>query len=297
VEFVLADEAGLHLDPEVPDRFPGVPCDATFSMNLPLLERARSQGVRTLLWGFGGDEMLSSGDADLADCVRRGAAALARPLVPGPLKAAVRFLRARRGRPRWIRSEFLRASGALDPLPEPERRFGCEAQERIYRGLSTGRTATLTLPGVDALAAAFDLEFRHPFLDRRLIEFVLGLPSARAELFAGKLLLREALPGILPEPIRARLDKTGFDPLLEHTFRRESDIIESLIRRSELALLGAVDKISLEKMFQQYRHRGSVVGEGAIASFLRAEMWLRGFHRRGRDYHGELRSDALEHAE
>jgi asparagine synthase (glutamine-hydrolysing) len=321
VEFVSADDAGLRLDPDAAQPFPGVPCDATFSMNFPMLERARSQGVRTLLWGFGGDEMLSSGDAYLADFVRRrrfraaaeavcdrvryggpmeiprSAAALARPLVPGPLKAAVRLLRPRPGRPRWVRPEFLRDSGALEPVSEPPPRFGCEAQERIYRSLGAGRTAALTLPAADALASAFDMEFRHPFLDRRLIEFVLGLPAARAEIFAGKLLLREALPGILPEIIRRRLDKADFGPVLERTFRGENDIIGSLIRRSELALLGAVDRNLLEKVFQQYLRHPSVAGEDAIASFLRVEMWFRGFHQRGGSHHGELRSHAVEPAE
>jgi asparagine synthetase B (glutamine-hydrolysing) len=196
-----------------------------------------------------------------------------------------------------LRSGFLRDSGALEPLPEPQPRFGCEAQERIYRSLGTGRTAAFTLPAVDALASAFDMEFRHPFLDRRLIEYVLGLPADRAELFAGKLLLREALPGLLPEPIRTRLDKTGFGPFLGYTFRRDGDILESLIRRSELALLGAVDRNSLARVFQHYRRRRSVAGEDAIASFLRAEMWFRGLQQRGRNHHGELWSHATEHAE
>lgn len=320
VEFVLADDAGLRLDPGVPEPFPGVPCDATFSMNFPMLERAKSQGVRTLLWGFGGDELLSSGDAYLADFVRRrrfraaaeavcdrvrqygpvelprSAAALARPLVPGPLKAAVRLLKSRGSRPRWIRPEFLRGSGALDPLPEPKPRFGCEAQELIYRTLSTGRLSALTLPGAAALASAFSMEFRHPFLDRRLIEYVLGLPAERAELFAGKLLLREALPGILPEAVRTRLDKTDFSPLIHCTIRGQSDIIGSLIRGSELALLGAVDRNSLEKVFQRYCDSRSAACGNAIASFLRAEMWLRGLHRRGRNHYGAFRSHAVEDA-
>jgi asparagine synthase (glutamine-hydrolysing) len=320
VEFVSADDAALPLDPDVPEPIAGVPCDPTFSMMFPLIERAKLQGARTLLWGFGGDELLSSGDAYLSDFVRgrrfhaaaaavgdrirhggvadlpRSAAALARPLIPGPLKAAARFFKACTERPGWIRPEFLRDCGADAALAEPAPRFGCEAQERIYRSLSTGRTAALTLPAVDALASAYSLEFRHPFLDRRLIEFVLGLPATHAELFAGKLLLREALPGILPEPIRTRLDKTGFGPVLDRTFRKQNDVIRSLIHQSELARLGAVDRSLLYKVFQRYRDRRSAASANAVASFLRAEMWLRGFHQR-RNHYGELWNHAVKHIE
>jgi asparagine synthetase B (glutamine-hydrolysing) len=277
--------------------------------------------MRTLLWGFGGDEMLSSGDAYLADIVRRrrfraaaaavrerlryygpaelprSAAALARPLVPGPLRAAVRRLRSRRGRPSWIRPEFLRGCGALEPPREPRPRFGCEAQERIYRSLGSGRMAALTLPGVQALASAFSMEFRHPFLDRRLIEFVLGLPAERAEIFAGKLLLREALAGILPEPVRTRLDKADFGPLVDRAILRQSGIIGSLIRHSELALLGAVERNSLENAFRQYRDTHSSACGNEIASFLRAEMELRGLRQRGRNRNGTSRSHTVEYAE
>lgn len=240
VEFCFADRGAGSRSVQACDltQFPGVPCDASFSMNFDLLERARQQGTRVLLWGLGDDELLHSGDAYLSDFIcrgrlfsaaravsdrvrhsgisdlRRSGAACIRPLVPPRLRSALRRF-ARPKLPRWIREEFLRDARALAPPPELPRPFGCEAQEQIYRSLTTGRTAGCTLPGSDALAAAFDMEFRHPFFDRRVIEYVLGLPPARAEFFAGKLLLREALRGILPEAVRTRLDKTGFDPLVD----------------------------------------------------------------------------------
>ena len=58
---------------------------------------------------------------------------------------------------------------------------------------------------------AHSIESRVPFLDYRLVEFVLGLPD-QYKLFQGvtKRVLRDAMANILPEPIRQRSDKLGF---------------------------------------------------------------------------------------
>jgi asparagine synthase (glutamine-hydrolysing) len=301
------------------NQYPGVPCDATFSMNFDLLERARQQGTRVLLWGVGGDELLGSGDAYLSDFIRQGrfrsagqavsdrvrhsgisdlrrsGAACIRPLVPRRLRSGMRGL-VRRRLPRWIREDFLRDAGALEPQSEPPWRFGCEAQERIYRGLTTGRTAGYSLPASDAMAAAFDMEFRHPFFDRRLIEYVLGLPPARAEFFAGKLLLREALRGTLPESIRTRLDKTGFDPLVDRGLHLESGTISSLICGSELTRMGAIDGKALEDVFEVHSRQAgqcslrAANSRNGIASFLRAEVWLRAFRQQQRNQNAKHRN-------
>lgn len=71
------------------------------------------------------------------------------------------------------------------------------------------------LPGilrqVDRNSMAFSVEARVPFLDHRLVDFVMGLPSEFI-LRDGytKYALREALKGVIPEPIRLRRDKIGF---------------------------------------------------------------------------------------
>lgn len=58
---------------------------------------------------------------------------------------------------------------------------------------------------------AWSIESRVPFLDYRLVEFTFGLPD-EMKLDAGrtKVVLREALREILPEPIQNRRDKMGF---------------------------------------------------------------------------------------
>ena len=65
----------------------------------------------------------------------------------------------------------------------------------------------------DRNAMAFSVENRVPFLNPRLVEFVLGLPEEHfiSEDGTGKKLLRRAMQGVVPDVILGRRDKVGFD--------------------------------------------------------------------------------------
>jgi asparagine synthase (glutamine-hydrolysing) len=57
-------------------------------------------------------------------------------------------------------------------------------------------------------AAVFGIEERHPFTDRRLVEFCLALPEEQR--WRGttlKFVLREAMRGLLPESVRAKSEQ------------------------------------------------------------------------------------------
>lgn len=72
-----------------------------------------------------------------------------------------------------------------------------------------------TLPNLlhheDRNSMAFSLEARFPFLDFRLDEFLLSLPTSQL-ISQGwnKLILRQGLKGVLPDEIRLRKDKEGY---------------------------------------------------------------------------------------
>jgi asparagine synthase (glutamine-hydrolysing) len=71
----------------------------------------------------------------------------------------------------------------------------------------------------DKMTMAHALELRVPFLDHKLVEFTAGLP-AKFKLRGrwGKVLLREAMRGVLPEPILHRAKK-GFPVPTEQWLR------------------------------------------------------------------------------
>ena len=67
---------------------------------------------------------------------------------------------------------------------------------------------------LERCGAVYGIEFRHPFFDRRLVELALALPEEqRQQADAGKIVLRRALGGHLPAPVRERTSKVHYSEL------------------------------------------------------------------------------------
>jgi asparagine synthase (glutamine-hydrolysing) len=87
----------------------------------------------------------------------------------------------------------------------------------------------------DHLSMAHGVEVRSPFMDWRLVCFLFSLP-ATAKIGGGftKRILRDALKGILPEPIRTRTRKLGFPNLAEAwTSPRAQGFIRDVVHSAE----------------------------------------------------------------
>jgi asparagine synthase (glutamine-hydrolysing) len=138
------------------------------------------------------------------------------------LPAALRYpLRAMVGKetasPAWLDLQRLGAVPS-DPM-RGEAGPALSISELSYRHLTRGNLQML-LHWEDRDSMAHSIEARVPFLDHRLVEFVLGLPDA-CKLHRGvtKRVLREGLRGVLPEAIRTRMSKLGFVTPEEHWVR------------------------------------------------------------------------------
>ena len=79
------------------------------------------------------------------------------------------------------------------------------------RSLLLRRHLPMLLHNEDRNSMAHSVESRMPFLDYRLVELSLSLPD-EFKLYRGltKRVMRSAIQGIIPEPIRQRRDKIGF---------------------------------------------------------------------------------------
>jgi asparagine synthase (glutamine-hydrolysing) len=74
----------------------------------------------------------------------------------------------------------------------------------------------------------FDVEQRHPYRDRRLIEFILALPTFFLNSHGiHKYILRIAMSGILPDAIRTRDGKTDFNALFFRGIERENPLSQA----------------------------------------------------------------------
>jgi asparagine synthase (glutamine-hydrolysing) len=128
----------------------------------------------------------------------------------------------------------------------------------------------------DRNAMAFSLEIRHPFLDYRLLNFVLGLPL-EWQLRNGwtKSILRESLPE-LPAKIRWSPVKRGFSTPEQEWLRTEmTGLVQSLFTPSILEEMGLVNRTRFLEIFEAYRHGKTRVGHFDLERTIIAEMWAR----------------------
>ncbi|MBN2570208.1 MAG: asparagine synthase (glutamine-hydrolyzing) [Deltaproteobacteria bacterium] len=101
------------------------------------------------------------------------------------------------------------------PTPDDMDEFQAELYNEFFQS---------PLPGIlqqyDRCSMAHGVECRMPFMDYRLVEFVFSLPN-RARVGGGytKRVLREAMMGIVPESIRERKIKIGFNAPIVDWFR------------------------------------------------------------------------------
>jgi asparagine synthase (glutamine-hydrolysing) len=136
----------------------------------------------------------------------------------------------RSGFPQWLALEF-------------SRRTNLEARWKEHTGIPKSWMkhpihprghASLSLPEwtnmfeqENAGATGYPVEIRYPFLDLRVVNYLLALPPF--PWFFGKMLLREAMAGRLPERVRVR-PKTALqgDPLFEQLKRTGAERLKSM---------------------------------------------------------------------
>ncbi len=125
-----------------------------------------------------------------------------------------------------------------------------------------------SLPGLlrfeDRNSMSHSIEARVPFLDYRLVEFLFRLPdNFKINKVTTKYILREAMKGILPEPIRARKDKIGFmaAPRLTLSYVRNhyNDLIEN--------------QTDLEEQIFEPRGVKNLIENDASSNSLEFQLW------------------------
>jgi asparagine synthase (glutamine-hydrolysing) len=100
-----------------------------------------------------------------------------------------------------------------------EDRLRIKERDNLFRSLYMDFHFTqlpMNLRDFDRLSMAHGVEVRSPFMDWRLVAYTFSLPS-ESKIGGGftKRILRDALKGILPEPIRRRTRKLGFPNMAE----------------------------------------------------------------------------------
>jgi len=217
----------------------------TLQLELSTSRDAAGLGIRTLLSGWGGDELLVfNGRGYFADLLRRGrwitlqrefsargelrGGAVWKQWISSGLFPLLPTAIMRRLRPddfpppptlpASLRPEFAAALAGVEPLLWPELRERPGVRHMQIALLEHGHIA-YRLESWASHAASLGLTYAFPLLDRRIVEFALSIPDSLYFQNGWKrYLYRTAMEGILPD--RVRWHKMKEDPAMAEQSRR-----------------------------------------------------------------------------
>ena len=268
---------------------------------------ARELGIRVILDGMDGDLTVSYGLAYIPELLIRGRwmalhaelTNLARRMRSSPW-GVLRYEGLRRLAPEGLRRTWRRLRGH-NPYtwsrfttvnPEFARRIGLKERadalldqsmrpiftqrEEHRRHFASGLLAFSNEVG-DKVGAAFAVDHRHPFFDKRLVDFCLALPPHQ-KLNKGwdRVVMRRAMQGILPDSVRWRGDKSnlsgGFYRGLLETDR---SLLEEIILENPQVIQEYVDIPSLKEHYRVFLANQGGDDSLPVWSAVTLGLWLR----------------------
>ena len=292
--------------------------DALGNRHHEFMRAARERGVRLILGGHWGDQVLCDRSylVDLArrwrwitvwthlrelprwhaDVARPGfTRAFAREFLrhcsPRALLAMAKTIRTRTqstiaGAPAYS-AAFRQKAPALTSRPHRHSGSpGTAHAKALYAEVRNGYHV-LCMESSDKAAAMYGLEVAFPFLDRDLISFLMAIPG-EMQTWNGvpKALLREGLRAAVPASILARRDKGDYTDLMNDGAERDLDQVTDCVQTPGLAIaLGYVERETTIAELNRLQG-GMRAGDGRAAwglqELLSLELWLQVFFGNGR---------------
>src|SRR5487761_99405 len=254
-----------------------------------MMEQARAKGLTVLLTGQGTDEQLGGYNKYLyfylMDCVRRGhwlkgAATAARFGLRGTVFREFTFEEARRYLP-WLRQRGVRdyAGPALEHCTVADTGMAGSYAEREYLDVCR-YSVPMLLHYEDRMSMSHSREIRVPFLDYRIVEYLARVPVEQ-KLNRGwiKWILRQAIAGQVPEAIRWRKDKKGFNiPGKEWARSHFRDAFMARFSDDMLAgRLGLVRPAAVRHLYERWLAGDRSTAYKSVFSIYCLEVWLGAF--------------------
>lgn len=283
---------------------------ATWLSHFVLCEQMAALGFGGIFGGLGGDELnageyeyflfnfadlrLTGDEALLASEIARWAEHHDHPIYrkdAGVASAGLERLvdlgtpgrcivdRGRIGRYRSaVSREFFDIDEFEPVLDHPFRSF---LKNRTYQDLFR-ETAPCCLRAEDRHGSAFGLDHFDPFFDHRLVEFMFRVPG-RYKIRDGvtKILLREAMRGILPDETRTRIKKTGWNAPAHIWFSGAGlDVVRDLVASRAFRERGIYHLPEVERLIDEHERivRGNDARENHMMflwQLVNLELWLR----------------------
>lgn len=250
------------------------PKDEPFSASfLDFMQMAARRG-ETLFTGQGGDPLLRSSHDYFFDLLRRGRVlrfahdalgyALTRRKLPPLLLRSRIIKREPPAPPEWLHPHL--QERWRQPIPTTDARVHPFRNDAFRILAQTNWSAAFETwdPGVTHEPVALSI----PWLDQRVIEFLLALPPM--PFFADKDIVRRSMRGWLPDEIRLRPKTTLQGDPLDHLPEGEAERWIELIEKAPL-LDELVDR---RKLCMEVRHYRGRSGMRHVASAVALAAWL-----------------------
>jgi asparagine synthase (glutamine-hydrolysing) len=123
------------------------------------------------------------------------------------------------------------------------------------------------------------IESRMPFLDHRLVERTISLPSNQIiNKGTTKFILREAMKNTLPEAIRTRTDKVGFATPEGEWFRKEpfKQLILDILNSDSFASRNIIDVAKAKSLYTKHINGETNISK-EIWKWIHLELWFKEF--------------------
>jgi asparagine synthase (glutamine-hydrolysing) len=200
-----------------------------------------------------------------------------RPMIRGRPEAWARRLRANKhpSQP-WLNDEHRLSSDCacnLDAAYAKPRHLAPAAQV-IHQTARSSYNVT-RYSALDVTMAYAGVEWRLPYLDRRLVEFMLHLPH-RLVAWRGtsRVILCESMRGTLPETVRVRTSKSDAAGLYQRGLVEEHRRIDALLEGSRAEALGFFSAKVLRQAIDKCRQDHTRFAS-QLKNALCLEAWLR----------------------
>ncbi len=296
-QFSYLDYARQRLD------FPGYPNGV---MLAPIRQQFAQQGIRVTLTGLGGDDWFETTGYAFADAVvaanpllfaqvfatqatwmglrhtlGRAPKVAIEPWMPPWLERALRLALARPLVPSWMDPDFARRISLEDRIGAARfvRRPGAlDGQALIAQ--SSGPESLHCMEAADLLCAG-QRDERHPFCDRRIVDFAIALPlGQRRRGRQSRIVVRNAMRGILPERARARSSTAEYTPAVHARLKETLATDLPGVRLDDFHVVGNgwVRRAGLAAHHDACYNQSSARGHSSVWPLWMAtaiEIWLR----------------------
>ncbi len=267
---------------------PNWPITLTFAMLLPMLEQMKKDGKKVVVTGQGGDHLFTGTPFVLYDLFRRFKfITLYRELklytkpweriktyIIAPMlgEKGTRFVK-KILRKTKIKESFLDKTSEIKDLSEVVGVKNPAHKNALDMVTMAAQSTVMDGNLFHCTEEHFDIEYRHPFFDKKLVEFALSLPpEMKYKNKTIKWILRKAMDGILPDKIRDRKDKAEFSELI--TQQIDAIDLDSLLNDPYIVKLGLVEQSLIDKHRKEYENK-TVKYIVFLWTIINVEYWYR----------------------